>query len=277
MTRGYLLFHDVPLRGYGNIDHVAVGPGGVFTIETKNATGTARIRRGKLRENGRLRDEYIAQAHRQVLAVLERVRRDPLLDAADVVPVLCSARATVDVGRSGTGVVDGVRVAGPRGVKRFIERSAASLTQEMVDGAVAALSSTPDANVSSAALTLTTRPMPRCSCGSEMLLRRRKSDGKPFYGCSRFPVCRETRPCGLNRSRFRTPKAQESGSCIFVPDTEEPRSSIGERLDPVGLAAGAREAVWPSHGLRSGDSLISRSMVRGAPKPETCPNAAMAV
>ena len=27
-------------------------------------------------------------------------------------------------------------------------------------------------------------------CGGEMVLRKRKSDGKPFYGCKRYPACR---------------------------------------------------------------------------------------
>jgi Restriction endonuclease len=33
-----------------------------------------------------------------------------------------------------------------------------------------------------------------CSCGGELIQRRRKSDGQPFWGCSRFPTCRQTRP-----------------------------------------------------------------------------------
>jgi hypothetical protein len=32
---GYVSFHDVPKDGGGNIDHIAIGPGGVFVIETK--------------------------------------------------------------------------------------------------------------------------------------------------------------------------------------------------------------------------------------------------
>jgi hypothetical protein len=32
---GYVSFHDVPKDGHGNIDHVVVGAGGVFIIETK--------------------------------------------------------------------------------------------------------------------------------------------------------------------------------------------------------------------------------------------------
>lgn len=44
--RGYTVFHDVVGMGF-NIDHVLVGPGGVFTVETKTwskpVSGTARI------------------------------------------------------------------------------------------------------------------------------------------------------------------------------------------------------------------------------------------
>jgi hypothetical protein len=32
--RGWVVLHDVD-RGRGNVDHIAIGPGGVFTIETK--------------------------------------------------------------------------------------------------------------------------------------------------------------------------------------------------------------------------------------------------
>ena len=43
---GYRVFHDI-LGERGNIDHVAIGPGGVFSIETKTVSkperGTARV------------------------------------------------------------------------------------------------------------------------------------------------------------------------------------------------------------------------------------------
>lgn len=34
-SAGYVVFHDIPTDGPGNVDHVAIGPGGVFVIETK--------------------------------------------------------------------------------------------------------------------------------------------------------------------------------------------------------------------------------------------------
>ncbi len=37
-TSGYQIFHDIPGNGKWNIDHVAVGPAGVFAIETKYRT-----------------------------------------------------------------------------------------------------------------------------------------------------------------------------------------------------------------------------------------------
>jgi len=44
-TAGYIVFHDVPGNEKWNIDHVVVGPGGVFVLETK-----ARPRRKPTRE-----------------------------------------------------------------------------------------------------------------------------------------------------------------------------------------------------------------------------------
>ena len=33
-----------------------------------------------------------------------------------------------------------------------------------------------------------------CTCGAEMVMRIRRRDGVRFYGCSRYPQCRQTRP-----------------------------------------------------------------------------------
>lgn len=96
---GYHALHDVPLRGYGNIDHLVVGPGGVFTVETKNAAGKVRIRAGQLKENGRRREEHIAQARRQVEAVRAKLAKDPALAAVPVTPLLCYARASAGAHR----------------------------------------------------------------------------------------------------------------------------------------------------------------------------------
>ncbi len=44
LPKNYFVFHDVELPGgYGNIDHIVVGPTGLFVIETKNYSGKYRI------------------------------------------------------------------------------------------------------------------------------------------------------------------------------------------------------------------------------------------
>lgn len=44
-THGWKTFHDVrwPGRQRANIDHIAVGPGGVFVIDSKNWSGDVRV------------------------------------------------------------------------------------------------------------------------------------------------------------------------------------------------------------------------------------------
>ncbi len=46
-TAGWTLFNDID-RGRGNIDHVLVGPAGVFLLETKNLNGLCSVQRGAL-------------------------------------------------------------------------------------------------------------------------------------------------------------------------------------------------------------------------------------
>lgn len=50
IARGYRVYHDIPADGF-NVDHLAVGPAGVFVIETKGRTKPLRLREGKRRKD----------------------------------------------------------------------------------------------------------------------------------------------------------------------------------------------------------------------------------
>lgn len=55
-TAGYVTFHDVPGDGAWNIDHVVVGPGGVFVLETKTRSrrkATRQLPEHEVRFDGR--------------------------------------------------------------------------------------------------------------------------------------------------------------------------------------------------------------------------------
>lgn len=72
-AQGWVLLHDVgwPGRPLANIDHVVVGPPGVFVIDSKNWSGRVGVERGVLRQNGRARTAAVTAAGIAAAAVAE--------------------------------------------------------------------------------------------------------------------------------------------------------------------------------------------------------------
>ena len=85
------VFHDVrwPGRRYANIDHVVVGPGGVFVVDSKAWSGEIAVAEGVLRQNGHRRERHVLAAVDAAAAVAELL---PGLDPTTVKPVLCFDR-----------------------------------------------------------------------------------------------------------------------------------------------------------------------------------------
>ena len=83
-------WHDLkwPGRRLANIDHIAIGPGGVFVVDSKNWAGKIAVKDGVLRQNGYQRESAVAGCADSALAVGELVPE--YLDA--VKPVLCFVR-----------------------------------------------------------------------------------------------------------------------------------------------------------------------------------------
>ena len=87
LPSGWVALHDLrwPGRRLANVDHVLIGPGGVFVIDSKNWTGQVTLRDGHLRQNGYSREKAVAGAADAALAVAELI--SPY--ANWVHPVLC--------------------------------------------------------------------------------------------------------------------------------------------------------------------------------------------
>lgn len=83
----WFAMHDVrwPGRSRANIDHVVVGPGGIFVIDSKNWSGNLALSGGVLRQNGHSREKAVAGAADAGLAVADVIRTY----AGTVHPVLC--------------------------------------------------------------------------------------------------------------------------------------------------------------------------------------------
>lgn len=84
---GWICLHDLewPGRTRANIDHLVIGPGGIFVIDSKNWSGRVEVKDGVLRQNGYQRESAVAGCADSALAVGELM--PDYLDA--VKPVLC--------------------------------------------------------------------------------------------------------------------------------------------------------------------------------------------
>jgi hypothetical protein len=112
--------HDRRMPGArANIDHLAVGPGGLTVIDTKRLTGRVEVRgRGEhaeLRVGGRRRSKLLDGAQRQLAAVMAAA------PGVDVRAALCFVET------SGLPVLRrleprGILVDGPRAVARLARR-----------------------------------------------------------------------------------------------------------------------------------------------------------
>ncbi len=104
---GYRVLHDRRIPGSrGNIDHVVVGPTGVYVVETKSWSGAVRLRDGAIRVAGR-RSAVVEQVQREADAVAVA------LPGTQVTPIVCVHRADLPLRQL---EVEGVRVVGPKGL-----------------------------------------------------------------------------------------------------------------------------------------------------------------
>lgn len=112
-AEGWRAIHDVSF-GRGNVDHIVIGPGGLFTIETKSHAGRIAV--------DRVEPAMLKQAYAEAKA-LERVAGQP------VVPLLVFSRAYVDRPRKRRGVV----VLPARMLSGHLDRRPATLSIAEVD------------------------------------------------------------------------------------------------------------------------------------------------
>jgi Nuclease-related domain len=111
---GWLVIHDATL-GRGNVDHILIGPPGIFTIETKSHPGPIRV--------ARMHGAMLSQAQAQ-RKTIERVT------GVEVEPLIVFSRAWVDrpmVRRKG------VRVVPARMLLRYLAKQPARLAREEIE------------------------------------------------------------------------------------------------------------------------------------------------
>jgi hypothetical protein len=108
------VIHDATL-GRGNVDHIVIGPPGIFTIETKSHPGPIRV--------ARLHGSMLSQAQAQ-RKTIER------MTGVEVEPLIVFSRAWVD---RPTARRKGVRVVPARMLLRYLSRQPARLSREEIE------------------------------------------------------------------------------------------------------------------------------------------------
>jgi hypothetical protein len=136
LVKGYRVFHDLPFEKF-NIDHVVVGPKGVFSIETKtrrkprqeNATAEYKV----VHEGKTLRWPKVSETKtiEQALLNASTISKWIAASAAESVP----AQAIVAVPGWFTATdttFPAVWVLNPRGIKAFIEKCPPTLSPDQI-------------------------------------------------------------------------------------------------------------------------------------------------
>jgi len=111
--KGWHAIHDASL-GNGNVDHILIGPAGVFTVETKSHPGPVQV--------ARVHGATLSQAQAQQRAIAR-------VTGLEVEPLLVYSRAWVDRPLARR---KGVRVLPARMLAGYLDRRSARLSPEQV-------------------------------------------------------------------------------------------------------------------------------------------------
>ena len=131
LPAGWVVLHDLawPGRQRANVDHVVIGPGGVFVIDAKNWSGRIEVRDSVLMQSGRRREPAVVSAAEAALA-MQRVVPPPAL----CMGVLCFVRDELLVGWARD-----VMVCSTSNLTTMLTSRAHVLSPEDVQGCVDAL------------------------------------------------------------------------------------------------------------------------------------------
>lgn len=133
-AQGYVLLHDRTSPDGGNLDHVIVGPTGVWLVNAKNWSGAVSVDAEVLRQNGRARPKHLARAKMEAQAVAGVLTAAGLADVP-VTPVLVFTGAAP----ASTSSAQGVVLVGVGDLVELIAGRERVMRSRQVDQLVAAL------------------------------------------------------------------------------------------------------------------------------------------
>ena len=129
------VLHDRKIpRSVANIDHIVIGPPGVFVIESKDYAGDLSVAGGEIRVAGRKRTAWLGEVAREAEAV-----NRALADAGfsiETIAVLCVHRARLPFIRRS---IEGVEIRNGSDLVPYLTKRPATLESSVADEVAAAL------------------------------------------------------------------------------------------------------------------------------------------
>jgi Nuclease-related domain len=130
-AEGFRVLHDRKIPGSrANIDHIVIGPPGIFVVETKSYTGSLRIRGGEVYVAGRRKTGMIEEATREALAVQIALADEIDAHGYHVTPIICVHRADLPWFGSEVG---GVRIVSGKDLVKRLRKADVVLSPDDVD------------------------------------------------------------------------------------------------------------------------------------------------
>ncbi|MFD1947808.1 nuclease-related domain-containing protein [Nocardioides aestuarii] len=214
----WTVWHDVrwPGRKRANIDHVVVGPPGVFVIDSKNWSGQLTVADGVLKQNGHPRESTVAGAAEASLAVFQLVPDVP------VHPVMCFLRD-----ESLTGWIRDVMLCSTNNLDLLIQTRPHVLTPDQVGLLATRLETALQAAGSSAGTSRAAARRPLSGTPVRRANRRRPSLLRPLVGAGLALAF-----AGALMSGLTTPAVDWVSRQIVEGVTPDPLSPADEEKQP---------------------------------------------
>lgn len=127
---GFRILHDRRIPGSrANIDHIVIGPPGVFVVESKSFSGTLEIRGSEVYVAGRRRTAMLDEVRREVAAVEAALGPEFAALGIRVMPLICVHRAELPLFRS---EADGIPIVSAKGMVKRLRAASATLDADVI-------------------------------------------------------------------------------------------------------------------------------------------------
>lgn len=129
---GFRVLHDrrIPGARSANIDHIVIGPPGIYVVETKSYKGSLQVRGNEVFVAGRRKNGWIDEVNREAAGVRTALADEIAAHGWTVTPIICVHRADLPWFRS---EVLGVRIVSGKDLVKRLRKADPSLSPADVD------------------------------------------------------------------------------------------------------------------------------------------------